>query len=176
MNAKIMVSVCFFSSMICADWKMSIVDYQQSDLTVEYAWRYSRAEKPVRLKTLTNYIQTSAHKKMVIADYTINKRGISLVARDVQGKQYDIFFDGQATHSIASNRSKVKSIAPFPKGCTLQDGVFCARALMQQAGADHAVINTAVFGYNEEQQEFKVIIRGFDGAYTITLDPVGLAR
>jgi hypothetical protein len=160
----------FLSLSLYANWQFGTI-YNNSDLVLNHAWKHRASGASQKLSWLTNVVN-KAHKKgrsAVIVDYLIDSKGIALRAWNSQGKEYDIYLDGQVSHSIMWHRSKTNSITNFPQSCDIKDGSYCARALMQDNKVGTVIGSPVAVAHDDEHQFFDLYLEGKNGNYHISL-------
>ena len=160
---------------VFSDWKLGTI-YNNSDLKFESAWRNKSKQKKKGIPSITDALRATLslpHQRIVKINYIISQDlgTFSILASD--GKQkYDIFFDSQATHSIAWQRSKTQVITPSlnNQGCSIADGTNCARVWIPIASVKEIVATQA---YDIEKDEpiptFDLTIGIKNGHYALAL-------
>lgn len=161
--------IAMWTLSVSADWTLGTI-YNNSDLILDQAWRYSSSGKTRTLSSFTKLLQNSyaKHRTSIVVKYHISSQGVALRARDGKGHEVDIFLDGQPTHSIEWKRKKTQKITQFPQSCAVSDGAFCARVLVQDV-ADGKSVADPVAVPHDTSMTFSLTITGTQGSYQVTL-------
>lgn len=170
MNAWVkicMIAVCTMG--LHADWTLATI-VNRSDLKLEQAWHYSKLGSIKVLSSLTKMLKKADQQKResVFVKYHIASQGIALRCADGLGHQVDIFLDGQPTHSVEWDRKKTRIITRFPQKCSIADGPYCARVLVQDV-ADGKYVADPQAQAHDVPAKFNLIISGTNGAYQAIL-------
>lgn len=169
---KIWMQVCLMTLWtfgVSANWTLGTV-YNKSDLVIEQAWRYGLSGKPRTLSSLTKLFHDShkSQRTSTFVKYSISSQGLALRGHDAYGHEVDIFLDGQPTHSIEWNRKKTRKITNFPQECSIADGAFCARVLVQDV-ADGKHVADPLAKAHDVPTVFNLTISGGKGSYQAVL-------
>lgn len=163
---KFFILMTLWTISVSADWTLGTI-YNKSDFVIDRAWHYGMSGKPRTLSSLTKLLSAAVHKH-VIVKYHIASQGLALHGHDAYGHEVDIFLDGQPTHSIEWKRKKTQKITHFPQMCSVDEGLFCARVLVQDA-ADGKYVATPVAMAHDTPTVFNMTILGSKGSYQVTL-------
>lgn len=172
---KVLMQICLmamWTMSVSADWTLGTI-YNNSDLVIDQAWRYSASGKTRTLSSFTKQLHSAnaKHRTSVIVKYYISSQGVALRASDQHGHEVDIFLDGQPTHSIEWKRKKAQKITHFPQSCAISDGAFCARVLVQDV-ADGKYVADPVAVAHDVSTTFSLTITGTQGVYQVKLQEV----
>ncbi|HSW75856.1 MAG TPA: hypothetical protein VLG50_02335 [Candidatus Saccharimonadales bacterium] len=165
---RMLLVVCLLVSSqqtVFSDWKLGKI-YNNSDLTLDSAWRHKNTGQKRSIPAITAKIKPSL--KIIDINYTISQKlGTISISAHYKNQFYDIFFDRHPTHSLQWQRSKTQA---NDKSCSIEDGSHCARVWMKLADGKDAA---ASFGYDDISDEpmitLDVTIQGKNGSYSLFL-------
>jgi len=134
-------------------------------------------EDGMKIKSFDTYYCSISHFKQLFKQssnimnvhYVIGSKPIVLKGH-FDGKEINLFLDGQARHSIDWKRKKAVGNNIFPTNCmVINDGAYCARVVMKNFDGV-LLANPITYAYEENVSLILKII-GQGGFYVVVINP-----
>lgn len=155
-----------------ADWTLNVI-YNESDLTLNGAYRLKDGKR--KSTYLDKKIKTAYVKPVVMIDYQIVTQAqtygyLCIVASNIKGETYELFFDSQPSHALQWQRMKTTKIGVEKYKNTVEDAAsLYARVFLKCLGFEDVQTK---YSY-EDKIELDLHIRGKNGQYSLELsEPV----